>query len=206
MGITEDLQAKIKSFSESIKKNMIPLKSSGDWQLSQQMNAAIQSVSAPKPSIQSTIEGDVAARQKAFNEVAANAKILMGAYDTNLTNAVNLLDSYTNYVNENNGMKQRLEQMGGDIDTNDRKTYYEDEAIDSLNFYYSWMISIYFLLVSIFAICWFLFPSLYSNTVKGLALLFFVIYPLFSTRMLQYIFYLYNQFLELLPNKANSNI
>jgi hypothetical protein len=206
MGITEDLQAKIKLFSENIKKNMIPLKSSGDWQLSQQMNAAIQSVSAPKPSIQSTIGSDVAARQKAFNEAAANAKILMDAYDTNLTNAVNLLDSYTNYVNENNGMKQRLEQMGGDIDTNDRKTYYEDEAIDSLNFYYSWMISIYFLLVSIFAICWVLFPSLYSNTVKGFALLFFVIYPLFSTRLLQYIFYLYNQFLELLPNKANSSI
>jgi hypothetical protein len=206
MGITEDLQAKIKLFSENMKKNMIPLKSSGDWQLSQQMNAAIQSVSAPQPSIQSTIEGDVAARQKAFNEAAANAKILMGAYDTNLTNAVNLLDSYTNYVNENNGLKQRLEQMDGDINTNDRKTYYEDEAIDSLNFYYSWMISIYFLLVSIFAICWVLFPSLYSNTVKGFALLFFVIYPLFSTRMLKYIFYLYNQFLELLPNKANSSI
>jgi len=206
MGITEDLQAKIKSFSESIKKNMIPLKSSGDWQLSQQMNAAIQSVSAPKPTIETTIEDDVAARQKAFNEAAANAKILMGAYDTNLTNAVNLLDSYTNYVNENNGMKQRLEQMGGDIDTNDRKTYYEDEAIDSLDFYYSWMINFYFLLVSIFAICWVLFPSLYPNNVKGFALLFFVIYPLFSTRLLQYIFYLYNQFLELLPNKANSNI
>jgi hypothetical protein len=206
MGVTEDLQKKIKLFSANIKKNMIPLKSTGDFALSQQMNAAIQSASAPKPSIESTIEGDVAARRKAFNEVAKNANFLMNSYDTNLTNAVNLLDSYTNYVSENKELKKQLDQMGGDIDTNDRKTYYQDEAIDSLNYYYSWMISIYFLLVIIFAICWGLFPSLYSNTVKGLALLFFVIYPLFSTRMLKYIFYLYNQFLELLPNKANSSI
>jgi hypothetical protein len=205
MGITEDLKQKIKSFNASLKKNMIPLKSTGDFALSQQMNAAIQSASAPKPSIQSTIEGDVAARKKAFNDVAANAKILMNTYDTNLTNAINLLDSYTNYVDENKDLKKQLDQMGGDIDTNDRKTYYEDEAIDSLNYYYSWMISIYFLLVSIFAICWVLFPSLYSNTVKGVALLFFMIYPLFSTRLLKYIFYLYNQVLELLPNKANSS-
>lgn len=206
MGVTEDLQNKIKLFSENIKKNMNPLKSTGDFALSQQMNAAIQSASAPKPSIESTIEGDVAARRKAFDEVAKNANILMNSYDTNLTNAVNLLDSYTNYVSENKELKKQLDQMGGDINTNDRKTYYQDEAIDSLNYYYSWMISIYFLLVIIFAICWSLFPSLYSNTVKGLALLFFVIYPLFSTRMLKYIFYLYNQFLELLPNKANSSI
>lgn len=206
MGITEDLQAKIKSFSQNIKKNMIPLKSTGDWQLSQQMNAAIQSVSAPQPSTQSTIKGDVAARQKAFDDVAKNANVLMRAYDSRLSVATNLLDSYKNYVNENNDLKKQLKKMGGDIDTNDRKTYYEDEAIDSLNFYYSWMISVYFLLISVFAICWVLFPSLYSNTVKGLLLLFFVIYPLFSTRILKYIFYLYNQFLELLPNKANSNI
>lgn len=206
MGIAEDLQNKIKLFNANLKKNMIPLKSSGDWQLSQQMNAAIQSASADKPSIQSTIEGDVAARQKAFNQVAANAKVLMNAYDINLTNAVNLLDSYTNYVSENSNLKKQLSQMDGDINTNDRKTYYQDEAIDSLNYYYSWMISIYFILVSIFAICWVLFPSLYSNTVKGLLLLFFVIYPLFSTRILKYLFYLYNQLLELLPNKANSSI
>jgi len=206
MGVTEDLQAKIKSFNENLKQNMVALTSTTSWPISQQMNAAIQSVSAPQPSTQSTIEGDVVARQTAFDEVAANADFLMDAYDTNLTNTVNLLDSYTNYVNENNDLKKRLDQMDGDINTNDRKTHYEDEAIDSLNFYYSWMISIYFILVSIFAICWVLFPSLYSNTVKGLALLFFVIYPLFSTRMLKYIFYLYNQFLELLPNKANSNI
>jgi hypothetical protein len=68
----------------------------------------------------------------------------MNTYDTNLTNAINLLDSYTNYVDENKDLKKQLDQMGGDIDTNDRKTYYEDEAIDSLNYYYSWMISIYF--------------------------------------------------------------
>jgi len=206
MGITEDLQGKIKSFNANLKKNMNALKSTTSWPISDQMNAAIQSVSAPKQSIQTTIEGDVAARKKAFDDVATNAKFLMDAYDTNLTNAANLLDSYTNYVDENKDLKKQLDQIGGDIDTNDRKTYYEDEAIDSLNYYYSWMISIYFLLVGIFAICWVLFPSLYSNTVKGLALLFFVIYPLFSTRILKYIFYLYNQFLELLPNKANSNI
>jgi hypothetical protein len=206
MGITEDLQKKISLFNANLKKNMIPLKSSGDWALSQQMNAAIQSASVPKPSIQSTIKGDVDARKKAFDEVAANAKVLMDAYDINLTNAVNLLDSYTNYVSENSNLKKQLSQMDGDINTNDRKTYYQDEAMDSLDYYYSWMISIYFLLVSIFAICWVLFPSLYSNTVKGLALLFFVIYPLFSTRILKYLFYLYNQFLQLLPNKANSSI
>lgn len=206
MGITEDLQKKINSFNASLRKNMIPLKSTGDWALSQQMNAAIQSASAPKPSIQSTIEGDVAARQKAFNEVATNAKVLMDAYDTNLTNAVNLLDSYTNYVSENKDLKKKLNQIDSDIDTNDRRTYYEDEATASLNYYYSLMITSYIVLIFIYAVCWFLFPSLYSNTVKGVSLVFFIIYPLFSTRLLKYIFYLYKQFIELLPNKASISI
>ena len=206
MGITEDLQKKINSFNASLRKNMIPLKSTGDWALSRQMNAAIQSASAPKPSIQSTIEGDVAARQKAFNEVATNAKVLMDAYDTNLTNAVNLLDSYTNYVSENKDLKKKLNQIDSDIDTNDRRTYYEDEATASLNYYYSLMITSYIVLIFIYAVCWILFPSLYSNTVKGVSLVFFIIYPLFSTRLLKYIFYLYKQFIELLPNKASISI
>ena len=44
-----------------------------------------------------------------------NAKILMNTYDTNLTNAINLLDSYTNYVDENKDLKKHTEDVELDI-------------------------------------------------------------------------------------------
>ena len=207
MGIADDLQKKIKSFNESVKKSMTQIKSTNSWQISRQMNAAIKSVSKPKPSIQSTIQSDVIATEKAFAKVTTSAVVLFNLYDVNLTNAKNLVDSYINYVKQNKDLQKQLDQMGGDIDTNDRKTDYQDQANDSLNYYYSWMIYSYVALVFVFVMCWILFPSLYSNTVKGLLFLFFATYPLFSTQLLKYIFYLYNNYLlELLPNKANSNI
>jgi hypothetical protein len=204
MTVTEDLKQKIKMFTAKMKKGVVALKSGTDWSFAPQLSAAVK-IANTNPTVN---EGEVneAAKKKAFDEAAKSTIQLLDNYDRSLTNVNNLMDSYTNYTKENKDLEKQLKEMGADIDTNDRKTYYEDEATDSLNYYYSWMINIYFILVVIYAVSWFLFPSLYTNIFKGCVLIFFATFPFFSTRMLQWVFYLYNQFLELLPNKANSSI
>ena len=192
-------------FTAKMKKGVVALKSSTDWSFAPQLNAAIQIASAT-PSNANQSESNEAAKKKAFDDAVKSTNQLLNNYDSSLTNMNNLLDLYTNYTDENKEMTKQLKEMGADIDTNDRKTYYEDEAKDSLNYYYSWMINIYFILIVIYAVSWFLFPSLYTNMFKGCVLILFAIYPFFSTQLLTYMFYLYNQFLEILPNKANSSI
>jgi hypothetical protein len=133
-----------------------------------------------------------------YNETKANLDI----YETNRNNSLNLFDSYNNYVSENKKLKKQVENTNTDIQTNDRKTFYEDEATETLNLYYSILLGLYIIIVFSFGVCWFVFPSTSTNPKILFLFICLILYPIFSTRILQYIMYLYNLLLDFLPKSA----
>jgi len=134
-----------------------------------------------------------------FNALKKSTESLLDTYENNRVNSINLLDSHDNYIEENEKLKKQLANTSSDIQTNDRKTFYQNEASESLDSYYWILLSVYIVTVVGFAVCWYLLPTTMSNPKLLFLFICLILYPLFSTRILQYIMYLYNLLLDFLP-------
>lgn len=152
--------------------------------------------------IPSEAEKKVKDFQDAYNILFNQTKANLDIYETIRNNTINLFDSYNNYVSENKKLEKQLGDTHTDIQTNDRKTFYEDEATETLNLYYSILLGLYIIIVFSFAVCWFVFPSKSTNPKILFLFICLILYPIFSTRILQYIMYLYNLLLDYLPKST----
>lgn len=139
-----------------------------------------------------------------FNALKNSITPLLDTYENNRVNSINLFDSLRNYEEENKKLEKQVTDTSSDIQTNDRKTFYQNEASESLDLYYWILLSVYILTVVGFAVCWYLLPTAMSNPKLLFLFICLVLYPLFSTRILQYIMYLYNLLLDFLPKNMYS--
>lgn len=140
-----------------------------------------------------------AKKMKEFNALKDSITPILNTYENNRVNSINLFDSYKNYIEENKKLEKQVTDTSSDIQTNDRKTFYQNEASESLDLYYWILLSVYILTVVGFAVCWYLLPTGMSNPKLLFLFICLVLYPLFSTRILHYIMYLYNLLLDFLP-------
>ena len=122
-------------------------------------------------------------------------KIQLDTYNGILINFINIL------------LFNKLKKESNDIFTNDRKTYYEDQEIDLLKNYYSYiLIVIYIIVVLCFGVFSQIYPSNSSWKIKLFLFIFFIILPFISTwvfgKIIQMIYWLYG----LLPKNIYKNI
>ena len=103
------------------------------------------------------------------------------------------------YLNENDKLSKQLKNDSNDILTNERKTYYEDQEIGSLNGYYYILLVIYIIVVICFAIFSLIYPSQFSILSKLILLLIFVALPFISTWILGKIIFLIYWLFGFLP-------
>ena len=78
--------------------------------------------------------------------------------NTALINSKYTKELLDNYLEKNQKLKLQLKERYGDILTNDRKTYYETDALNTLTFWYKLFWYIYYVLV-IMLILAFIFSS-----------------------------------------------
>ena len=141
-----------------------------------------------------------------FDNNMSNAKILLSTYSGLYVNYNNIYDLSKIYQNENNDLQQELDINFSDTLTNDRKTFYENQATDSLQKYY-WILSIIYTLVVIYyIISLIMYPTEYSNTIKVGCLLVLIIYPFISLWLSLRIISLYNYIVSLLPKNQYVNL
>jgi hypothetical protein len=145
---------------------------------------------------------EVETKRKNFNALKDSITPILNTYEINRVNSINLFDSYQNYLTENKKLGKQVLDTNSEIQTNDRKTYYQNEATDSLDLYYLILLSVYIVTVVGFAICWYLLPTTLSTPKIVFLFICLILYPLFSLRILQYIMYLYTLLLEYLPNNV----
>lgn len=111
-----------------------------------------------------------------FNEEVTNANTMNSYYDADLNNSKNTKELYEMYLQKNQEMKTSIKEHHGDVLTNDRKTYYETEALTNLNSWYSilWYIYYAFTIILIFV----LFFNKSIETIKKIIFIFIaIIYP-----------------------------
>lgn len=144
--------------------------------------------------------------QQDINKIITDETRNVNTYDGLLINLNNIYEYYQDYLKENIELENKLKTMKSDIVTNDRKTYYEEQGIESLKKYYIVIFVIYAIVIVSFIVCCFVMPSDLSIKVKIVILVLLIIYPFISSWLLTQLINLYNKTTELLPKNVYTNI
>jgi hypothetical protein len=130
---------------------------------------------------------------------------IMPTYAALLSEYSSLFELYTKYGDENEQYDANTQKQFTDILKNERKTYYEDQGIDSLHSYYYWLLAVYILTTIVFAVSIFVFPSDWSILKKILLLLVLIMLPFGSSYIMGIIIRLLHNTYNLLPKNAYLN-
>ena len=134
-----------------------------------------------------------------FDGDSSKLKTEIDTYNGLALNFRNVFDLYTKYKLENDELEKELKDTVSDILTNDRKTFYEDQSIENLNYYYSF-IRIFYIIVAIgFSISLFFVANQISFFTKIAIIILLSLYPYISTRLLSWVIQLYYAVVNLLP-------
>ena len=133
----------------------------------------------------------------------AKIKSQLDTYNGLLINFRNVLELDEKYKKENKYLYKKLKEDTNDILTNERKTYYEDQQIETLNSYYYYILwTIYVIVIICLIIFSLIYPS-YNDWKSKLSLvILFIVLPFISTRILGKIIYIVYWLFGLLPKNV----
>ena len=140
------------------------------------------------------------------NAAAAEISTDIESYNGLLINFKNVVELHHKYKMENIELAKELKDETSDVLVNNRKTYYENQEIDNLKFYYHYFfLVIYIIFVICFAIFGFTHQSQTGVAARFFIFIFLLILPFISTWVLgiiiKFIYYLYS----LLPKNVYKN-
>jgi hypothetical protein len=142
----------------------------------------------------SLITGQIADK---FNEEIQNANTMNMFFNTSQLNSENTIELYEEYLKKNAEMAEIIKSSRGDVLTNDRKTYYETEAIGKLKMWYTLTMTIYWILLVAFIVSIFVSPSPLSQTKRIVIAILLILYPFTIHKI---VVYLYNFFSTTIKN------
>jgi uncharacterized Tic20 family protein len=141
-----------------------------------------------------------------FSESIGKAKDSYDTYGGLLLNFSHIVELYTKLVKENKILELQVKNKTSDALTNDRKTYYEDQSIDNLNFYHIIILVIYIICLIVFAVSIFMFPSTSSKASLIGILVFFIIYPFICVKIFKFFYYIRDMITGVFPSDAYKDI
>ena len=129
-------------------------------------------------------------------------KTSLETYEGIVKNHDNIYNYSTELKKENVLLEKKFKKTGEGIVTNERKSFYEDQGIEQLNFFYRIFFYMYLLLLIAFIVCMFSVPSNTGKAGQIGVLVFLIIYPFISTKVFLFIMQAYKKFVEFLPKNA----
>jgi hypothetical protein len=138
-----------------------------------------------------------------FQDDVEKINLQLNSYTGLVINFKNIVELYIYYKNENRKLFKQLKEDTNDILTNERKTYYEDQEIDKLKYYYYYIfLTIYYISVICFTIFSFIYPSNINWKIQILISIFLFILPFISTWVLGMLIYILYEIYNLLPKNV----
>lgn len=141
-----------------------------------------------------------------FNEELTSAVTMNKYYNTALINSNYTKDLLNEYDKKNKELKLELRDRRGDILTNDRKTYYENDALDSLKLWYRFWWYVYYMLVLVFLLSIFLVKSQMTNGKKLLFTVLLIFYPYYIEFVVNWIYELFIYIYKNMPKNVYNNL
>ena len=140
-----------------------------------------------------------------FQEEIANAKLMNTYYNTELTNSSYTKELYAVYLEKNKLIQAAIKNNHADVLTNDRKTYYETEALEDLKNWYTFFWYFYLFVMLIFGLTLFLKSSL--NFIVRIIIVFIVTaYPYYIDPIVRWIYGIFHSFWKQLPKNVYNDL
>ena len=137
-----------------------------------------------------------------FRRIITGINNMLSSYNAQMTEYYYLFDLYTKYDDENEDYNKNTKKEFTDMLKNERKTYYEDQGIDSLHSYYYWLLVVYILTVIVCVISFLFFPSDWSPIRKIVMVMLLILLPFMSSYIMTVIIRLLHGVYNLLPKNA----
>ena len=143
---------------------------------------------------------------KNFNDEVSGAITMNQYLNTALINSSHIEDLLNYYKNQNKVLKMKLRENHGDILTNDRKTYYEEQELERLKLWHKIWYRVYYILVAVFNLCWLLCPSELTWKAKLVLSLLLSFYPAYIDYVLRAIYGFFAMIYSRLPKNVYNNL
>jgi hypothetical protein len=127
--------------------------------------------------LQEKADGIAKTYQTKINDDITKIKTQLKTYNGLLLNFMNVYDLYKKYKVENAMLEKKLKGKTSDTLTNDRKTYYEEQGINNLKFFYIIFLCIYGFIVLVFLLSIFLVKTSLKFSIRIVIFVLLVIYP-----------------------------
>lgn len=138
-----------------------------------------------------------------FKQDEAKLNIQIDSYDGLLLNFRNVVDLFDTYKKENTKLFLDLKNETHDVLTNERKTFYEDQRIDGLKFYYYYiLLTIYIICVICFVVFSLIYPSQSTLKMRISILIALIVLPYVSSWILGNAIHLVYKAYGLLPKNV----
>jgi hypothetical protein len=141
-----------------------------------------------------------------FNDEVTSAQTMNTIYNTDLINSKYTKELLEQYISKNNALKLKLRNKHGDILINDRKTYYEKDALETLSTWYKFWWYVYYIVVLVFIIASFLTPSSLSMIKKAIIIILLVFYPYYISYIVNWFSNLYSTVYQQIPKNVYNNL
>jgi hypothetical protein len=134
-----------------------------------------------------------------FNEEIEQAKTLNIYLNTDIINSKNTLELYKSYLIKNEKSEKKIKYSHGDILTNDRKSFYENQESESLKGWYTiFFVSYYILALVYFGKCilsMHLLPLKFKISILG----FLITFPYIVDPITQFLIHYAQKVIQLIP-------
>jgi hypothetical protein len=144
----------------------------------------------------------ISAIKNTFSSNFSSAKTLSNLYYTQLINSQYTQQIYDKYLAENEDLENRLRDNSYDIFTNDRKTYYEDQGTDNLNWWNKTFFVLYCILVIAYVLFFFISSSNYSILSRIFFLAVLIIYPIACVKIINFLISIFYRIGSALPKNS----
>ena len=148
-----------------------------------------------------------------FNEEVSSALTMNTYLNTALINSNYTTELLNNYIEKNKELELLLRNRKGDILTNDRKTYYEVDALNNLKTWYSSWWYVYYVLVIVMGLILLFTPKNTNDSsnigqyIQNILLLVVVIfYPYYINYIVRWFKSIYIRIYNILPKNVYNNL
>jgi len=144
--------------------------------------------------------------KKNFNDQVTNANTMNTLLNTALINSQHTIKLFENYSEKNKELMLKLKEKHGDILTNDRKTYYETEALENLKSWHKFFLIVYFIVVTMLCLA-LVFANHNLTILKSIIIAILTIfYPLYIDYLVKSIYALWISFVKRLPKNVYNDL
>jgi hypothetical protein len=143
---------------------------------------------------------------KNFNDEITSALTMNTYLNTALINSSYTKELLKSYTEKNQELQLLLRNRHGDILTNDRKTYYETDALSSLQLWYQLWWYIYYILLIVLIIAFFISPNNLSTVSKIVIAIILMGYPYYIDYIVRWIKSLFIGFYSNLPKNVYNDL